>query len=248
MKRIDRKCMVFMSTIYVIALAVRLLKLIIDPLLQRDAALYLSLSEMWQTSGNYSQSIASGTIVPPFPLFIFVKMIDYGFDAEIGGRSVSLVLSSLIPVLGSVISFKLFKNSLITIITTFILIVHPVLLSYSIQPLRENFYLFFWGVTILAAINGIKNKRMKDWGICGLFLSLSFFCRYEALEGLIIYPILIVYLFLMKKINRKNAIVSLIVFFATTFLSSILLLATIDFDLTFIKNISKYSNIEVYLK
>lgn len=230
------------SAVFCVALAARLLSLILDPMPQRDAVLYLFLAERWQETGDYAQAIAGGTIVPPLPLFTIVKLMDWGLPSEIAGRGIALFLGSMIPVLGYYISYKIFKDALIAGISAFFFIFHPVLISYSIQPLRENYYLFFLCLTIIAAINGIKNKRVQDWGLCGIFLAFSVYSRYESLELLIFIPLILFYLHFKKKITFKKTLSQLFVLFAANAMTTILLLSITGNDISFITKISKYSD------
>lgn len=231
-----------LSAIFSVALAARLLHLILDPLLQRDGALYLFLAERWQETGNYAQTIAGGTVVPPFPVFTIMKMVAWGFPSEIAGRSIALFLGSLVPILGYCISYMLFKNVWLSGISVVFFIFHPVLISYSIQPLRENYYLFFLGLTIISIIKGLKDKRITDWVLCGFFLSFSIYSRYESLEQLVFCPLILFYLVMRKKLILKKAIVFLCAFFLTNIGTSVFLLSITNFDSSFITKISKYSD------
>lgn len=217
-----------------------MLSLILDPMLQRDAALYLSLAERWQETGEYVQTMADGTVVPPFPLYTIMKLMNWGLDSEIAGRSIALFLGAMIPVLGYIVSYLIFNDVLVSGISTVLFIFHPTLISYSIQPLRENYYLFFLGLTIVAGIKGIKDHKIKDWGLCGVFLSFSIFSRYESMEMLIVFPLLLLILFFSRKTNLKKTATLLFAFFATNILTSGVLLSITDFDLSFITKISEY--------
>lgn len=231
----------FLSALFVVALTARLFSLILDPLLQRDAASYLLLAERWQETGDYAQTLVGGvTPVPPLPLFTIVKMMDLGFQSEIGGRSIALFLGAMIPILGYYISYIVFKNSLISAISTLILIFHPNLVSYSIQPLRENFYLLFLGLTSIAFIKGIKYKKIKDWGLCGMILAFAVYSRYEALELLFFCPLVLLILWFKKKLSFKATTRFLCVLFMSFFATSVLLLSITNFNISFISKILEY--------
>lgn len=234
--------MAVLSAIFLVALAARLLCMILEPLLQRDAALYLTLTERWHETGDYAETIVTGIIEPPFPLFTIKKMMDWGIPVEIAGRSIALFLGSMIPVIGYCISCKVFKDALISGISTLLFILHPALVSYSVQPLRESFYLFFWGLTVMEAINGIVYGRYKDWMLCGVFLAFGFYCRYESLELLAFCPMVVCYMVFKNKLRIRKAMMFLFVFFFSMAATGVLLLNITDFDLSFITKISTYSD------
>ena len=225
--------------VFLLALTVRLLKLITDPMLLRDSALYLALAEKWQKTGSYAQTIIGGTIIPPLPLFSIVKATEYGLDSEIAGRSIALFLGAIIPVLGYIISYKLSHRIELSLISALILILHPTLISYSIQPLRENYYLFFLGLVFITLINGIKTKKMKDWGLSGILIAFAAFCRYEALEFILLIPAIAYFVFRTSR-NKYNTIKPVMFFFLAFILTSVSLLSMVGFDMNFVKKILVY--------
>lgn len=239
-KKIQWNSMLIYAAIYTVALAARLLKMGLDPMLQRDSALYLILAEKWHETGNYCQAIETGTIVPPLPLFAIVKAMDLGLDSEIAGRSTALFLGAMIPVLGYIISYKIIHKTELSLICAILLILHPTLISYSIQPLRENFYLFFIGLSIIAVTNGIRTKRMEDWCTSGTLTAFAVFCRYEAAEFLIFFPVVTAYLFLKTNNRLSNSIRSMAIFYLSFILTSILLLSIVNFNVSFITKTTSY--------
>ena len=226
--------------IFLIALTARIVKLILDPVIMRDSVLYLGLSEIWQRTGEYSQTIINDAIIPPLPLFAIKEVMACGFSSQIAGRSLSLFLGSIIPVLGFIIAVKLFKDKVIALICAAVFILHPNLVSYSIHPLRENYYLFFAGIAIIEIINAVKNRNITDWCLVGIFASFAMFCRYEALEFTIICPLILLFSCLKKRISAKKVIRSLAAFFVGYAVTFTILLSMIDFDLSFVKKISHY--------
>ena len=185
---------VIVTGFYLISLTVRIIKLILDPVLLRDSAAYLKLAEIWYNSGDYLQTTVNSFVVPPLPIYTIRKMMEWEYSSEVAGRSIALFLNSMLPVLGYIALSKLFKSKAIRFTGVLFLLLHPSLVSYSIQPLRENYYLFFSGLTIIAVIHAIQKNSLKDWGICGVLSAFTFFCRYEALELLLICPVILLFL------------------------------------------------------
>ena len=211
-------------------------------MLLRDSARYLILAERWHETGEYIQIIKEGVIVPPLPIFCVVKLMSCGFSAEVAGRSINLFLGAMITDLGYQIAHKAFKDKLLSAFTALLLIFHPILISYSIQPLRENCYLFFLGLAILETISGIKEKKIQNWGMCGVYLSFGLFCRYEAAEMLVICSSILVFLFYKKVIDLRKLACLLGVFLITNIATTSLLLSVTNYDISFLTKVSKYSD------
>ena len=224
-----------LSAIFLFSLATRELKLVLDPMLQRDSVLYLTLAETWQETGVYAETI--GTVVPPFHLFTIVKMMDLGLNAEVAGRSLSLFLGAMIPVLGYIISYNIFKDITTSLIGVLCLSLHPTLVAYSIQPLRENYYIFMLGLIIIFIIYGIKKRSLAEWGLCGCVTAIAVFCRYEALELFFLYLFIGLVLFFNKKTSAKRFVVAVFIVLLTFILTSLILISITDGDITFIKSI-----------
>ena len=244
---VKRNNRIVYAALFLGALSARLLKMMLDPMLLRDSAFYLSLAERWTAEG-YSQTVIDGTvIIPPFPIYCITKLMACNFSAEIAGRSISMFLGSIIPLLGYIIAYKIFKKNIIAVITAVLLIIHPSLVSYSTQPLRESYYLFFMGLLIIEIVNGIKEGKIKYWGLCGFFLSFALFCRYESIEFILFCPLIILYLFLRRNIDQKKFIKDLSSFFLALLVTSGLLLSITSYNLLFISNIAKYLNRPIQL-
>lgn len=192
--------------LFLLSLFFRLACLILDPIMMRDSSLYICLADKEIAKGEYLRQLIDRTDIniPPLPIFCIQSLMKSGFGAELSGRFLSIFLGSLIPFLGYCIAKKAFRKQLPALICALILSLHPFLMTYSTQPLRENFYLFFSGVAFIVFLSGIETHRILKWFLCGIFSSLAFFCRYEALEFLIVFPsTYFVYLFIKRTFPKK---------------------------------------------
>lgn len=228
--------------IFLISLAARIIKLIIDPVLLRDAAACLKLSEIWYHSGEYSQTTVDNIVVPPLPIFAIKKMMEFEYPFEIAGRSIALFFGSMLPVLGYIALSKLFKERVIRFTGVIFLLLHPTLVSYSIQPMRENYYLFFSGLIIIGVINAVQKNKSRDWGICGALSAFALFCRYEAFEMLLICPAILFFLLIRKRMSFCVFTKHLSHFLVSSVAGTLLLLSITEYDLTFIKKITNYKD------
>ena len=221
----------YLVFVFLVSLIARIVKLIVDPILLRDSIYYLQCAEIWHATGNYIETTKDG-IIPPLPIFFVKELMRYDFSSEIAGRSFSLFFSALIPVVGTNITYRIFKKKNIAFIASLLLIFHPTLVSYSIQPLRENYYLLFLGLAIDTAIKGIKLCREKDFLYCGIFVALASYSRYESLEFLLIIPATLLWITYKKFFSTWKCIRSFIYFFCgfTFLLFTLLHICNCDFS------------------
>ena len=228
--------------IFFLSLFFRFLKLLIDPLLSRDASLYLSLAENWNETASYSQTFNNlSYIVPPLPLWLTKTGLQLGFPAEVFARTLGLYLGALIPVIGFLTVQKISNNIRVSIISALLLAINPNLVYYSIQPLREVYYLFFCVMLLSTLVSAIKFSSLKDWILCGIYTSCGFFCRYEAFEFIIICPCILIILRLTHRIINKRFVLGLFLFFFSTIITCIILLfITTGFDASFLLKALSY--------
>lgn len=240
--RIERYCrQLEYILIFSVSLILRLIKLILDPVMMRDSALYLEIAENWHKTGNYSTTLIDDVIVPPLPIFAIKKGIDWGLSSEIAGRSIALFLGSMIPVLGYIIALKIFKKKAFAFICVALLVLHPTLISYSIEPLRENYYLFFCGVLIIAIIRTLEEGKTYLWIVIGLLSTVLIFCRYEAMESILISLFVLLYSLINKRISLNKTFICGTLYLCSLTASFVILLSITNYDLSFILKISKYS-------
>ena len=118
--------------------------------------------------------------------------------------------------------------------TAILLVFQPDLVQYSGQPLRENTYIFFDGILLLAIAEATRKSTVFKWAICGIVLSLTAYCRFEALEFTVIVPFFLAALCYFKKMNVKEAVRYTAAFYLFFVLTYILLLTCVNFDYEFI--------------
>ena len=218
--------------IYVAALLVRMTKIVLDPTLPRDGAFYLLFVEHWIATGDYIYTFFDRIgIPPPFSLWMIKTLTLEGFNPEIAGRSISMFFGSMIPVAGFFFTFLASRNIRIALVAAFLLVFQPDLVLYSGQPLRENTYIFFNGMLLIMITEAVIRNSILKWAVCGIFLAMAAFCRYEALEFSVIVPFLLAALCYFRKLKMKEAILNAAAFFLFLALTSVLLWACADFDL-----------------
>ena len=231
--------------IFVAALLFRLMKLILDPALMRDSALYLQWVEKWYETGDYYfERFGVQVKTAILPIWLMKEAMLSGFGAEIAGRALSLFLGSLIPVAGFYVALYVTKKIRLALVSAILLILHPDLVTYSIQPLRDNFYILFEAFLLLSIVVAIKKDSHISWGICGLFTALISFCRYEGLEFLVIVSFVIMATTFFKKSKWKNMFLKIAVFSVFFGITSLFLLSLSDYDLGVISKIVEMQKVK----
>lgn len=218
--------------IYLAALLVRMVKITLDPTLSRDGATYLVWVENWIATGAfYFDFFRRVGIVPPLSLWTIKTLAQTtGLDVEIAGRGISMFFGSVFPVIGFFFTLRLCRNIRIALFAALLLIFHPDLVHYSGQPLRENCYVFCTGILMIVLVEAVRESSTFKWALCGIFLALSTFCRYEGLEFVLIVPFVLGAMCYFGKIKVKDMVRNAAVFFLAFVLSVIPLLACADFE------------------
>ena len=220
--------------IFAASLAFRLLKLALDPGLGRDSTLYLAWADNWFNTGKYLFYELDGpTRTPPLMPWAIKTVMASGFSAEVVGRALSQFLGSLIPVVGFLFALKISRNIRIALLAAFMLVIQPDLVTFSVQPQRESFYLLFDAILLMMAVDAVRNDSTLEWSVCGAMLSLTVFCRHEALEFALLVPLVLLLLYFFQKIKLKQVFVRTAVFFVSFAVVFLLMLSFVDFDYKF---------------
>lgn len=226
--------------IFLVGLAFRLVKLILDPLLLRDSITYLNQADNWLRTNDFFQSLNSE--FPPIPVYTIKELAKLVYSTELAGRSLSLFLGSLIPVLAYFITLKLARKEYVALASAFLFVFNPKLIAYSIQPLRENHYLFFQSLVFLFMVDGIKSGRMIQWFMTGCFIVFAVYCRFEALENILILSFILFFMVLRKKLTIRKMSCELCSVMLGICVSFCVLLPTINYDVRFFSRLFRYKN------
>ena len=215
--------------VFVAALLFRLMKLILDPGLMRDSALYLQWAENWHETGDWHFTRLGNPVkTAVLPVWMIKTLMFSG--SEIAGRALSLFFGSLIPVVGFIVALRICRRVRIALLSALLLIFHPDLVTYSIQPLRDNYYLLFEAFLLLLIVEAYRKDSILKWGACGIFVSLMSFCRYEGLEFLMIVPIVVFMFSVFRKERRKRVFLNVCAFSVLFGITSLFPLSLSDFD------------------
>lgn len=228
-KTISKKKLFYIILITAIVLSGIVSKIILwerAPYLSRDSVCYLKQSELWSENEIDAFFVDEGsTPYPPLLFFVITKIKFLGWTPLCAGIGLNIVMASFLPVVTYFIVYALTNNFKASIIGVLLTAFHPSINRLSIEIQRDIGYLLFSSLVFLMIVYGKKYKRFYHWGIAGLFLSLAFLFRIEALELLFILPIPIFFLDFKKEFfSRKLGNLSV---FLCSFAFSLLLLSMV---------------------
>lgn len=231
MKNARNNNMLILYSLFLLALCIRIISLVRDPLLMRDSALYIDIIDNDISTNMIEKSRLNE--LPPLPLILISSCTAFwGLKTEIIGRAISIFLNSLIPVIGFQISRALSLKIKVSLPVGLLLAVNPPLVEYSKQILRENYYLPLAGLILFSIITGIKHSSNIAWMECGALCMIAAFCRIEAVEFLIIATFAI--LFFTNRKKKFQKIVSL--YWAATIALLIILVSFDKANISFLNN------------
>lgn len=188
--------------IFVFSVAVRLLYMYCAPLLSRDAVAYVML---------VLDPASCDIQVPPLLNLCMSGLYALGIPPHIGGRIVNILAGSLLPVVLYLTAGELGWAKRWQCTAAVLASVHPMLVLYSVDILRESLYLFFAALTVYCVILGIR-KRVCWWAAAGVTSAMAAASRLEALEFLMLIPIILLLAWVYKLCDFRKIFLSAVTF------------------------------------
>ena len=167
--------------------------------------------------GNYRQAISVHR--PPLHPFL-VSLFSYVFtDLELSARVVSLVFGTLVIPLGYYFGRSLFSER-VGLVTALFIAIHPYLIRYSAETLREGLYHFFVIAVVFAGYKAVSTRSLRWAFVFGLAAFLGYMTKQIAMGFVLIISFWIVFYDIRRfKADWQKIFLQLIlswsVFFAT---------------------------------
>lgn len=221
-----KNTVILLAGLTLLALVLRLVALWFYPIVQRDGILYLEMMDAWNDSGSYQGMLKVfrwKEWIPPFPLYLMKLLMPLGLSAECSAKCLSIACGSFVPAIGYGIAWSLTKRQYIALAAGVLFAVHPVFIEFSTQPLRDGFYIFWAGLTLLFLCRGMMEAKWYDWCVAGVFAATSFLTRYETLEFFPLVALFLVSAPVFHGYSWKKAVLHGILFFAVVLLTLFLL-------------------------
>ena len=207
---------------------VRITYLMKYPVPVRDSYTYQELIERW----DFSSKTETTKVVPPLSLFFF-KTTSQLLNIEIikAAKLFNVEAGLLIIVLMMIITLKISSSTICALISGLVAATHPVFVELSCQMLRENSYLMFTCLAILSIMSYLKHTGLIKLVLASICVTLSFFCRYEGIDNIIIS--LLVILMFSQNVTRKKKVVHTLIFTATCAISALIITFSIKVPISY---------------
>lgn len=179
------------------------------PVQPRDAYVYESVVREWINTGMIPERV---TYFPLSLWFFRVASCFVHYDIIKGGIIVNQVIGLLFIVVTIYLFSYYFKNVSILYIVGLIIATHPTLVRFSCCLLRENTFLLFASLSVYSFVCYYGKTNIATLTAASVFGALAFLCRLEGLEVIVVLFLLLLYLFIQKKISVLRAFYHAIIF------------------------------------
>ena len=182
-------------------IGIRCLSWYMEPKLVRDGISYLNWS-FSNTTAEIQDPFFLESNAPPLLVATLRLLPKDKQQREFIARTIILLLSTLVIPSVFLLFYELSaRNHLFAYGGAFLTVIHPSLIEYSHQILRETPYLVSSAAMILCIVCAWKYQKKLFWGIGGTLGAFALMFRWESLELLPIWIFFLVsgYVFFPKK-------------------------------------------------
>lgn len=196
--------LILLTGLCLFGLLLRLLLLYLEPMISPDSIFYLDAAEEWSEHGM-SGLLASkrGFAIPLLLLFLLNLVHACGFPYEISGLIVNVFLGCAMIPLFYFAALWIFNDRRTALFAALLAAIHPSLIEYSTDILRETPMIFFM-LLILFFIARAERKGVPSlWIPAGFFATAACLTRYEALE---LIPLIFFYLLISFFFGKEDCV------------------------------------------
>jgi hypothetical protein len=147
------------------------------PYISRDAVQYVNAAARWAERGSYDLFS-----FPPLPCFLIKVLIQLGLTPDCAGHVYSFVTGLFVPLAAYSLTVKATSNRRLARYTALMLAVHPLLLQFSLEPMRDSAFILLGVLAMTAGMEGLKKQKLLPWLLCAVLTAAAWCCRFEALE------------------------------------------------------------------
>lgn len=195
-----------------------------DPTLSRDGASYLLEVQQWYGGASFANAfVHNGELVPSLYFYLIRLGMSCGLKAESAAIGISFVAGILAILLIYGIGRKVFRDERIALAAALLLALHPAAVELSHDALRGSLYLMLClasGFCLLCSIPPTVS-RISALG-SGILLAAAVHCRYEAIELLPVF--LVVLGWTIRKNKDRSGLIFQSGLWIVSFVATMLLL------------------------
>ena len=197
MGRIFSRDLWIAAALFAFALAVRLILLASEPQMSRDGSYYL-----FQALGRIPEDFPRIGMQAPLLPGILKAFAACGISPLYGGVTLNLLIGAALPLLIVRLAGDLSVSRFWCWFAGFVAAAHPQLAESSIRLERENLYVFFSVLMILALIRGVERGKAADFLLAGGAGAVAATARFEGWEA---FPLVAVLLCVMPLIGIEES-------------------------------------------
>lgn len=202
-------CQISLPLILIMALGLRLFRHWMEPMISRDAQLYLHQGTLW-AEGDFASLAGSGAEwIPPLLPWGIGCGIRCGLSAYTAGIIINITAGTLLILALFLVVREFCRSSHWGVLGAVFGAIVPEFIQLSIEIQRETLYLLFFTLTLWLMIRAVRRRQLWCWSVAGFLLFPTVFARYEALELLFFTPLFLSYCLILKRAGWKNDLAAL---------------------------------------
>ena len=181
---------VVLGGIVILALLLRIIAFLREPVINRDGIVYIEIAEKWAATGMYEQH----NYLPLYP-WMMKLLMSCGLNGQMAGVGINILLGTALTVIVWAVLTQCGAEKKICLLAAFILAVHPYAVELSTLMVRDNLFLGLSGGAIVCWLAVINKFSWTPAVISAVLAALAFLTRYEAMElvwifiaGILIVP------------------------------------------------------------
>ena len=193
------KYITYLLLIFLLAFAVRTVKVLTKPIVCRGSILYVKMANYWADFGVNEAYNLNPNIPPVYVATLAMGQKYLGLRPEITGDIVGIVLGALLSLAVFFITFSLFDSCKLALIAALLAAVHPYLIRSSTTILRGAAYLPVLAFAIAFAVSAIKNRSLLKWCFFSMLLAVAAMTRHEGFFVLYVFFIWVIFELISSK-------------------------------------------------
>jgi hypothetical protein len=187
------------------AFILRFIAASMEPYPSRDGYMYLSLAEFYQ-QGNIEQIADTHPWMPPLYPLVLSGLITLKFSAETSALIIAMLGSLIIMICAYSVTYTLTKKHHLALLALFFTAIHRDMIEGASGIEREALYFPLISLSLAFLVKAFEQGfKARFLSFSYLLAGIAYTCRQEALELLLILPIIIIVLYFNKKSDFKRA-------------------------------------------
>lgn len=168
---------------YLVGLIFRIQYLISYPVPVRDSYTYRNMILLWNETGSFPTQHS----IPPLGIGLF-RFLSTHIDYDIIKVSIIANMAIAMSIIFVTIKFasEYIHSFIILLCFGIVLSTHPSLIEYSCEMIRENSFIMFSVISLIALTKFIHTNKYYYLIESGLFSGFSLLCKHEGFELIVI--------------------------------------------------------------